>query len=98
MLLNDLKQNQKKTLFFQLDDFVNKFETEGPGVEDDMDRGQKLMEMYAVEFEKLETTRVEMGKLRRKRANTFAGISRSVNCPRFFASLKALSFLFAQQR
>lgn len=27
-----------------------------------MDRGQKLMEMYALEFEKLEATRLEMGK------------------------------------
>ncbi len=26
-----------------------------------MDRGQKLMEVYGVEFEKMETTRVEMG-------------------------------------
>lgn len=53
---------EKKTLHFQLDEFVNKFETEGPGVEDNMDKGQKLMEMYAVEFAKLESTRVEMGK------------------------------------
>jgi hypothetical protein len=43
-------------------EFINKFETEGPGVEEDMDKGQKLMEVYAVEFEKLEATRLEMGK------------------------------------
>lgn len=59
--LNERKLNNK-TLHFQLDDFVNKFETKGPGVEEDMDRGQKLMEMYAVEFEKLEVIRAEMGK------------------------------------
>lgn len=63
--LNERKLNNK-TLHFQLNDFVNKFETEGPGVEDDMDRGQKLMEMYAVEFEKFEVIRAEMGKRTRK--------------------------------
>jgi hypothetical protein len=45
-----------------LDEFVNKFETEGPGTEEDMDRGQKLMEMYAEEFVTLEKTREEMGE------------------------------------
>jgi hypothetical protein len=50
------------SLNFQLDEYVNKFETEGPGTEENMDKGQKLMEIYAVEFEKLEATRVEMGK------------------------------------
>lgn len=49
-------------LHLQLDEFVNKFETEGPGVEENMDRGQKLMEFYVVEFEKMEATRMEMGK------------------------------------
>lgn len=49
-------------LHLQLDEFVNKFEIDGPGVEEDMDRGLKLMEMYAAEFEKLEATRLEMGK------------------------------------
>lgn len=46
---------------FQLDEFVNKFDVEGPGVEKDMDKGQKLMEIYTVDFEKMESTRVEMG-------------------------------------
>lgn len=46
---------------FQLDDFVNKFEVDGPGVVHDMDKGQKLMEVFGVEFEKMEITRVEMG-------------------------------------
>lgn len=50
-----------KNLHFQLNEFVNKFENEGPGVVEDMDKGQKLMEVYASEFEKLETTRLEMG-------------------------------------
>lgn len=48
--------------YFQLDEFVNKFEIEGPGVVQDMDRGQKLMEIYASDFEKMEITRIEMGK------------------------------------
>jgi hypothetical protein len=46
----------------QLDDFVVKFQETGPGVEPDMDRGQKLMESYNIEFEKMEDTRLEMGK------------------------------------
>jgi len=49
-------------LYFQLDDFVNKFETEGPGVVQDMDRGIKLMEMYSSDFERMESTRIEMSK------------------------------------
>lgn len=49
------------SLAFQLDEFVNKFEVEGPGVVQDMDRGQKLMEVFGVEFDKMEITRVEMG-------------------------------------
>lgn len=49
-------------LHLQLDEFVNKFEIEGPGVEQDMDKGQKLMEVYAVEFDKVESTRLEMGE------------------------------------
>lgn len=51
-----------KILHFQLNEFVNRFESEGPGVVEDMDKGLKLMEIYAVEFEKLEATRLEMGK------------------------------------
>jgi hypothetical protein len=55
-----------------LDEFVNRFEAEGPGVvEEDMDKGLKLMEMYAVEFEKLEATRIEMGKSLETHTNTF---------------------------
>jgi hypothetical protein len=60
-----------QTLHFQLDEFVNKFETEGPGIEENMDKGQKLMEMYAVEFEKLEATRVEMGELNERQHTVF---------------------------
>lgn len=60
--MTNQNRNQTFHLNSQLDEFVNKFETEGPGVEEDMDRGQKLMEVYAVELEKLETTRMEMGK------------------------------------
>lgn len=48
-------------LTFQLDEFVNKFELEGPGMVQDMDKGQKLMETFGAEFEKMEATRVEMG-------------------------------------
>lgn len=55
-------QRITKNLHFQLNEFVNKFEIEGPGTVEDMDKGQKLMEMYASEFEKLEATRLEMGK------------------------------------
>lgn len=50
---------------FQLDDFVNKFENDGPGVVHDMDKGQKLMEIFGAEFEKMEATRVEMGNEKR---------------------------------
>lgn len=32
----------------------------------DMDKGQKLMEVYGVEFEKMEATRVEMGNEKKK--------------------------------
>ncbi len=60
------KKNPLIKLFidiFQLSEFVVKFDTEGPGtVEQDMDRGQKLMEIYAQEFEKLDAIRLEMGK------------------------------------
>jgi len=52
---------REKNLHFQLDEFVNKFEIEGPGVEQDMDKGQKLMEAYAQEFHEFEATRSEMG-------------------------------------
>lgn len=48
-------------LNFQLDEFVNKFELEGPGMVQDMDKGQKLMETFGAEYEKMEATRVEMG-------------------------------------
>lgn len=44
-----------------MDEFIVKFETEGPGTVADMDAGQKLMETYFDEFDKLETTRIEMG-------------------------------------
>ena len=54
--------NSSLNLHLQLDEFVNKFEIEGPGVEQDMDKGQKLMEVYAVEFDKVESTRLEMGE------------------------------------
>lgn len=56
------QQMSKIKRHFQLEEFTNKFETEGPGVEQDMDRGQKSMESYSVEFEKLEANRLEMGK------------------------------------
>lgn len=47
-----------------MNEFVIKFQTEGPGtVEQDMDRGQKLMEIYAQEFEKLDAIRLEMGEI-----------------------------------
>lgn len=45
-----------------MDEFVDRFEIKGPGVVDDMDEGQKLMEKFDVEFGKLESTRLEMGK------------------------------------
>ncbi|CRL07346.1 CLUMA_CG020322, isoform A [Clunio marinus] len=55
MTANDIEKFKQ-----ELDEFVNKFEIEGPGVEEDMDKGQKLMQIYAVEFEKLEAVRSEM--------------------------------------
>jgi hypothetical protein len=45
-----------------LNEFIVKFETEGPGTVTDMDAGQKLMEIYYAEFDKLEATRIEMGE------------------------------------
>lgn len=67
--------NSSLNLHLQLDDFVNKFEIEGPGVEQDMDKGQKLMEVYAVEFEKVETTRLEMGEKFPYRYSNFSPFS-----------------------
>lgn len=61
-MIRAMTLSNNKNLHFQLNEFVNKFESEGPGVVEDMDKGLKLMEMYAVEFGKLEATRLEMGK------------------------------------
>lgn len=76
------EEADNKNLHLQLDEFINKFETEGPGVEEDMDKGQKLMEAYAVEYEKLEATRLEMGKSasEHSRESTFASLSALVCC------------------
>lgn len=49
-------------LSIQLEEFILKFDNEGPGTVTDMDKGLKLMEEYQEEFIKLESTRTEMGK------------------------------------
>lgn len=48
---------------FQLDKFVQRYKTEGPGtVGLDLDRGAELMETYGKEFDVMEKQRVELGK------------------------------------
>ncbi|KAL7022048.1 hypothetical protein ACKWTF_012111 [Chironomus riparius] len=82
----------------ELDEFVNKFETEGPGIVQDMDRGQKLMEIYTSDFEKMELTRIDMVNAEKLFDIDVADYSRFIQAKDEFERMQVIYKLYQAQK
>ncbi|KAG5670791.1 hypothetical protein PVAND_001030 [Polypedilum vanderplanki] len=82
----------------ELDEFVNKFDNEGPGIEKDMDKGQKLMEIYAVDFDKMEMNRIEMVNAEKLFDIEVADYSRFLQAKAEFERMQVIFKLYQAQK